>query len=189
MHQQALPLPLANARELASTTIVREGATRRHAQLRPQGGYSSWCDIGRDDDPDAPPRRSGVDRSISIYLSRRSGKTANLDFQPLAAGASVGEAVGDRHYLLFELWLDGPDASPTRLLHLAPPAGDAAGGGGNNSHSARIPLQFGRTLLANVLGTPGRAHWKACELPQDGEAKACEALREKFKPFDFAAQV
>ena len=38
-------------------------------------------------------------------------------------------------------------------------------------------LHFGRDLLANALGAPHRAHWKACELPKHEEAALCA----KFK--------
>ena len=50
----------------------------------------------------------------------------------------------------------------------------------------RIPLHFGRKLLADVLQIPQRAHWKACEQSQDMETAACEVLRAKWREFDFA---
>jgi len=39
------------------------------------------------------------------------------------------------------------------------------------------PLHFGRDLLAHALGTPHRAHWKACELNKNDETALCA----KFK--------
>jgi len=56
------------------------------------------------------------------------------------------------------------------------------------NRGARVPLHFGRQVLAELLGTPAKAHWKACELGKDDERALCAAFKDLFLPFDpFAA--
>ena len=38
-------------------------------------------------------------------------------------------------------------------------------------------LHFGRDLLAAALGTPGRAHWKACEVGRSDEERLVAAFK------------
>ena len=40
-------------------------------------------------------------------------------------------------------------------------------------------LHFGRDLLAAALGTPGRAHWKACEVGRSDEERLVAAFKAK----------
>jgi len=47
-----------------------------------------------------------------------------------------------------------------------------------------VPIQFGREVLAALLGTPERAHWKACEQGAEEEAASCGAFKEAFAAFD-----
>lgn len=50
----------------------------------------------------------------------------------------------------------------------------------------RFNLQFGRLVIASVLGSPEREDWKACSQTEE-EEKACAAqFKEAFKPFDFS---
>ena len=102
----------------------------------------------------------------------REGAQQGLTFTEAPAQQPPQQAVGDGHYFLFEVWQAGADAEPVRLVHRATPG-------------ARIPLQFGRKLLADTLQMPQRAHWKACEQSQDAETAACEALRTRWKEYDF----
>jgi diadenosine tetraphosphate (Ap4A) HIT family hydrolase len=43
-----------------------------------------------------------------------------------------------------------------------------------------VPLQFGREVLAAVLGKPDMAHWKSCLLDKDQESKLANEFRESF---------
>jgi len=45
-----------------------------------------------------------------------------------------------------------------------------------------LPLHFGRDVLANALGTPHKAHWKACEKSRAEEGELCEALKAVIAP-------
>ncbi|CAO3622360.1 unnamed protein product [Mucor hiemalis] len=52
----------------------------------------------------------------------------------------------------------------------------------------RFNLQFGRLVIASVLGSPEREDWKACSQTEE-EEKACAAqFKEAFKPFDFSLE-
>jgi diadenosine tetraphosphate (Ap4A) HIT family hydrolase len=47
----------------------------------------------------------------------------------------------------------------------------------NTDSGVRVPLQFGREILAAVLGKPQLAHWKSCVLDRDQEAALAASLR------------
>jgi hypothetical protein len=49
----------------------------------------------------------------------------------------------------------------------------------------RVDMQFGRTVLADVLGMPERAHWKRCVKSADEERKDSNAFKAVFRPYDF----
>lgn len=49
----------------------------------------------------------------------------------------------------------------------------------------RVDMQFGRTVLADVMETPDRSHWKRCVKTSDEERKDSNAFKAVFKPFDF----
>ncbi|RUS21953.1 CwfJ C-terminus 1-domain-containing protein-like protein [Endogone sp. FLAS-F59071] len=49
----------------------------------------------------------------------------------------------------------------------------------------RFNLQFGRIVLAKILGTPDRADWKACPQSEDEEKRDAQAFKNAFREFDF----
>lgn len=49
----------------------------------------------------------------------------------------------------------------------------------------RVDMQFGRTVLADVLGLSDRAHWKRCVKTADEERKDSNAFKAIFRPYDF----
>ncbi|KAG0287303.1 hypothetical protein BGZ96_008780 [Linnemannia gamsii] len=49
----------------------------------------------------------------------------------------------------------------------------------------RVDMQFGRTVLADVMGMPDRAHWKRCVKPADEERKDSNAFKTVFRTYDF----
>ena len=52
----------------------------------------------------------------------------------------------------------------------------------------RFDLQFGRRVMAKLLGLEGRMHWKDCT-QSDAEEKAdADAFKESFKKFDFSLE-
>eukprot|EP00735_Rhodelphis_limneticus_P008038 TRINITY_DN20789_c0_g1::TRINITY_DN20789_c0_g1_i1::g.10717::m.10717 TRINITY_DN20789_c0_g1::TRINITY_DN20789_c0_g1_i1::g.10717 ORF type:complete len:225 (-),score=33.99,sp/Q84WU9/C3H64_ARATH/35.59/2e-37,CwfJ_C_1/PF04677.10/2.2e-28,CwfJ_C_2/PF04676.9/4.6e-15 TRINITY_DN20789_c0_g1_i1:203-805(-) len=47
----------------------------------------------------------------------------------------------------------------------------------------RHSLQFGRELMAKVLGKPERANWKECQLPKNAEEMLANSFKMRFGPF------
>eukprot|EP00300_Choanocystis_sp_HF-7_P021478 c20787_g10_i14.p2 GENE.c20787_g10_i14~~c20787_g10_i14.p2 ORF type:complete len:160 (-),score=42.80 c20787_g10_i14:124-603(-) len=48
----------------------------------------------------------------------------------------------------------------------------------------RHPLQFGRRVIAVLLGAPEKEDWKACDIGPDGETAMKDHFREIFSEFD-----
>ena len=49
-----------------------------------------------------------------------------------------------------------------------------------SSGRGTVPLQFGREVLAAVLGKPELAHWKSCVLEKQQEEAMATAFRKSF---------
>lgn len=54
--------------------------------------------------------------------------------------------------------------------------------------SFRFDLQFGRKVLAKLLGLEGRVDWKACAQETGEEERDANAFKEAFKEFDFSLE-
>lgn len=52
----------------------------------------------------------------------------------------------------------------------------------------RFDLQFGRRVMAKLLGLEGRMHWKDCTQSDAEEKKDAEAFKDAFKKFDFSLE-
>ena len=50
----------------------------------------------------------------------------------------------------------------------------------------RFDLQFGRRVMAKLLGLETRMNWRDCEQSEDGEKEYSEKFKAAFKPFDFS---
>ena len=50
--------------------------------------------------------------------------------------------------------------------------------------SSRVPLQFGREVLAVVMNQPDLAHWKACVLEKDKEQELALDFRKSFEKYE-----
>lgn len=50
-----------------------------------------------------------------------------------------------------------------------------------HADSKAVPLQFGREVLAAVLGKPELAHWKSCVVDKDQEAEIAAAFRKSME--------
>mmetsp|Transcript_19295 Transcript_19295/g.25141 ORF Transcript_19295/g.25141 Transcript_19295/m.25141 type:complete len:298 (+) Transcript_19295:950-1843(+) len=103
----------------------------------------------------------------------RSGKRQSLNLVEMIGDDSL-QSTGDDFYFYVEIWAPTGHAaalSPTtRLIHRA--------------KNTRIPVQFGREVLASLLGHPERSFWKTCEVSKDQEAVATEAFKGRFASFD-----
>lgn len=105
----------------------------------------------------------------------RHGRSLGLDMREVK-GDQV-EDPGEDHYFAVEIWSSrkGETGRPLRLMHRSAPG-------------SRVAVQFGREVLAQVLGSPERAHWKACQVSKEEEAAATDAFKDAFAPFDFTMQ-
>ncbi|KAJ9665175.1 hypothetical protein H2201_004649 [Coniosporium apollinis] len=54
--------------------------------------------------------------------------------------------------------------------------------------SFRFDLQFGRRVLAKLLGLEKRAHWQDCGQTHEDEVADAEEFKKAFKPFDFSLE-
>lgn len=52
----------------------------------------------------------------------------------------------------------------------------------------RFELQFGRRVMAKLLGLEGRFDWKACGQTQEEETKDAATFKALFKEFDFSLE-
>jgi hypothetical protein len=50
----------------------------------------------------------------------------------------------------------------------------------------RFDIQFGRRVMAKLLGLDKRADWKDCQQSDEEEKKDAEAFKETFKQWDFS---
>ena len=107
------------------------------------------------------------------------GKSRGINFEVLPAGASLAsrfEARGTEPFFRVEL------PSGEQLLHMLA------------SCPRKHPLQFGREVVAAMLGAPHRADWKVCMPPAGGssvetvEAQATDAFKQLFAPHDPAGR-
>ncbi|CAK9234133.1 unnamed protein product [Sphagnum troendelagicum] len=48
----------------------------------------------------------------------------------------------------------------------------------------KLPMQFGREVMASLLGTPERGDWKACKLDIEEETSMADRFKEQFQSFD-----
>lgn len=54
--------------------------------------------------------------------------------------------------------------------------------------SFRFDLQFGRRVLAKLLGLENRSHWQDCGQSEADETKDADTFKEAFKPYDFSLE-
>lgn len=90
---------------------------------------------------------------------------------PLEAVADGAPLDLGGRYFYAELWEAGAAAPATRML--ATVHGDA-----------RIPLSLGRDSVAQAIGKPERAHWKACVTDKAGEEGLVAQFKADFKAHD-----
>ena len=89
---------------------------------------------------------------------------------PLTSQAGYGD------FFRVWLWADGEDKIKGKTL-VMPLESDQ-----------RFDLQFGRRVLAKLMGMEDRTVWQDCAQTQEEETQDVEAFREAFKPWDFTEQ-
>ena len=56
------------------------------------------------------------------------------------------------------------------------------------SEGFRFDLQFGRRVMAKLLGLEGRMNWRDCGQSDEEEKRDAEAFKGAFKRFDFSLE-
>lgn len=92
----------------------------------------------------------------------------NIELRETSSDVPMHSIVGDNGYFFAEILSQRP---AERYLYSA-------------SAGTRVPLQFGREVLAAVLEKPGLAHWKSCVLDEEKEASVAAAFRESFAKYE-----
>jgi len=103
----------------------------------------------------------------------KRGEPLGVFFEHLPAGKSLPEMglSPEQQYLYLEIpGLGGKGVA--RLLHRLPPGG-------------RLPLTYGRDVLAEFLGVPQKVNWKNCELGKEAEREMVERLKKEWEKWDF----
>ncbi|KAF2457684.1 CwfJ domain-containing protein [Lineolata rhizophorae] len=95
----------------------------------------------------------------------------------------------------FRLWIWSPPQTPGNMAGGGTPNNDAEYGENLDeditsltlplNSSFRFDLQFGRRVMAKLLGLETRLDWRACAQSQDEEATDVEAFKKAFEAFDF----
>jgi len=133
------------------------------------------------------------------YLQLRAGTHAHLQAVPvpLQKASSVRSAfVSAAKEVGFEFDIICPsDTDPQARQALK----EVVGGGANFffvelpegtilahrlAPGEKLPMQFGREVMASVLGTPERGDWKACKLDIEEETSMADRFKEQFQSFD-----
>ncbi|KAG8943435.1 hypothetical protein FRC04_002900 [Tulasnella sp. 424] len=96
---------------------------------------------------------------------RRDGETNGIDWEEDGEAALEHAARSGENYFKVDL----PDGR--KLVHIMKPG-------------RPFNLQFGRIVLANLLGLKERADWKACTSSDEAEKKDASLLKSAFAPFD-----
>jgi diadenosine tetraphosphate (Ap4A) HIT family hydrolase len=102
-------------------------------------------------------------------------ESENLKYPPFEVrDPGIGQGEGD----FFRLWIWTPPS-------------EEAGDGSTKclimpfDESLRFSLQFGRTVLAKLLGLEKRIQWRDCSQTEEEEKRDIETFKAAFKEFDF----
>ena len=104
----------------------------------------------------------------------KRGEPLGVFFEHLPAGKSLPEMglSPEQQYIYLEIpGLGGKGVA--RLLHRLPPG-------------ERLPLTYGRDVLAELLGVPQKVNWKNCVLGKEAEKEMVERLKKEWEKWDFS---
>lgn len=112
----------------------------------------------------------------------------------------VGDGVVEKGADFFRVWVWVPKAEEV-VDGQSPHAEDAAAEDDEGQEKGeqkclvlpinadfRFDLQFGRRVMAKLLGLEGRLSWRDCGQSDEEEGKEAEAFKEAFKRFDWALE-
>ncbi|GAX26465.1 hypothetical protein FisN_1Lh708 [Fistulifera solaris] len=116
-----------------------------------------------------------VERGLGAKLQATmmaQAKKIGVNLRELSSDLNLKAVITDDDDSFGYFYLEVPDSRHTykRFLYKH-----------NADSDVRIPLQFGREILAAVLGKPQLAHWKSCVLDRNQEAALAASLRMSLK--------
>lgn len=140
------------------------GFERNLAGRQPGGNHMHLNFVGVDD------AAAGATKAAFVAAAKRAGFEWEVEIPAAQASGAAGraalqEAVGKGEFCAVVL----PDGG--KLVH-------AIGRGERHS------MNFGREVLAGLLGEPDRANWQECKLERAEEEAKVAAFKELFKPFE-----
>jgi hypothetical protein len=142
--------------------------------------------------------------TVTYEISRGNGVHAHWQLLPMPSTtikkglveAAFRVEAENLSYPTFEVRDPGigrEDGDFFRAWIWAPPSGDDVSGEGTTkcltlplNGSVRFDLQFGRRVLAKLLGLEKRIQWRDCSQTEEEEKRDVEAFKKAFKGLDFS---
>lgn len=107
-------------------------------------------------------------QTTMLIQAKKCGMDLREVNSDVALSAILSDSDDDDGYFYAEIPVSGMDFK--RFLYRS-----RSGGGG-----VRVPLQFGREILAAVYENPDLAHWKSCVVDAKQEAEIAKQFRDSF---------
>ena len=127
------------------------------------------------------PKGLGVKLETTLRAQAKANKidlreiqSPDLDISTLL---SQNEDEGDGGYFYAEVPMPGRQLEFKRFLFQVR-AEEQEGNRG-----PMVPIQFGREVIAAVLGKSELAHWKSCQVDKEEETKMAADLRQSFEKY------
>lgn len=108
---------------------------------------------------------------------QKEAESIGFQLKEVDKSVPLKELVADVPYF----YVETPDVN---LLKVFAAENDAA-----SDNEQKIPLQFGRRVIAKLLGCPEREDWRSCHQSQEVETQIVANFKQLFKPFDFSLQL
>ena len=115
-----------------------------------------------------------VEAENEHYPAFQTLKSSNSGNGNSSSSAAATEAEGTEDYFKATIWAGEEGQEKTMVLYL--------------DSSFRFDLQFGRRVLAKLLGLESRLHWQDCAQTEAEETADAEAFKGAFKEFDFSLE-
>ena len=128
------------------------------------------------------PVPRGLQSPIQTFLLAHA-KACGFELRPIESDLGVATLMkDDGDYFYVELI---GDSYQVRYLYQRSNNNDIRTASSRSSVGVgRVPLQFGREVLAAVLKNPDFAHWKSCVVDKEKETELAKDFRTSFAPFD-----
>lgn len=110
---------------------------------------------------------------------------AENDKYPLLVSRDI-EAGSDERGDYFRVWIWAPEEAREADVHASNLTGREQQLVLPLPSEGHFDLQFGRRVMAKLLGLETRMQWRDCLQPEDEERREAESFKDAFKEFDFS---